>query len=103
MNNTALWVCQGILALVFTYSGAVKATQPVPRIVAIGQTGVEGLPPAPVHFIGVAELCGVTALLLAQPLGIVPVLTPVAAACLGLIMILATPIHMRRREFWTAE
>jgi uncharacterized membrane protein YphA (DoxX/SURF4 family) len=97
-----IWLCQGLLALVFSFSGIVKATQPVPRIVAMGQTGVEGLPPALVHFIGVAELCGVLGLLLPGPLGIAPVLTPIAAASLGLIMVLATPIHIRRREYWTA-
>lgn len=47
--NTALWVCQVLLALVFTFSGVVKATQPVPRIVAMGQKGVDGLSPALVH------------------------------------------------------
>jgi uncharacterized membrane protein YphA (DoxX/SURF4 family) len=101
-RDGVLWVCQSLLALVFTFSGVVKATQPVPRIVAMGQTGVDGLRPALVHFIGVAELCGVLGLLLPGPLGIVPVLTPIAAACLGLIMVLAAPIHVRRREYWTA-
>ena len=102
MSNRALWVCQGLLALVFTFSGIVKATQPVTRIVALGQTGVEGLSPALVHFIGAAELCGVLGLLLPQPLHVLPVLTPVAAACLGLVMVLAAPIHVRRREYWTS-
>lgn len=97
-----LWLGQGLLALVFTFSGVMKATQPVPRIVAMGQTGVEGLPPALVHLIGMAELCGVLGLLLPGPLGIVPLLTPIAAVCLGLIMVLAAPIHVRRREYWTA-
>jgi uncharacterized membrane protein YphA (DoxX/SURF4 family) len=101
-TDTALWIAQGVLALVFTYSGMAKATLPVPRIVAMGQTGVEGLPPALVHFIGVAELCGVLGLLLPQPLGVVPVLTPVAALCLGAIMVLAAPIHVRRREYGSA-
>ena len=102
MTNAALWIGQGVLAFVFAYSGVVKATQPVPRIVAMGQTGVEGLPPALVHFIGVAELLGVLGLLLPIPLGILQALTPVAAACLGAIMTLAAAIHVRRREPWTA-
>jgi uncharacterized membrane protein YphA (DoxX/SURF4 family) len=100
--DVVLWICQGLLALVFTYSGVVKATQPVPRIVALGQTGVEGLPPALVHVIGVSELCGVLALLLPIPFGVLPMLTPVAAACLGAIMVLAAPIHVRRREYGAA-
>ncbi len=98
----ALWLCQSVLALVFAFSGVVKATQSVRRIVAMGQTGVEGLPAALVRFIGVAELCGVLGLLLPIPLDVLPGLTPLAAACLGVIMTLAAPIHVRRREHWTA-
>ena len=100
--NATLWVCQGILAIVFTFSGVVKATRPVPRIVAMGQTGVEGLPASLAHFIGTAELLGVLGLLLPGPLGIAPMLTPIAAAYLGTIMVLAAPIHIRRREYRSA-
>lgn len=103
MNPDAVvWLCQGGLAVVFAFSGLVKATQPVPRIVAMGQTGVEGMPPRLVHFIGIAELCGVLGLLLPRALNVLPVLTPLAAACLGLVMVLAAPIHVRRREYWAA-
>jgi hypothetical protein len=34
--DTALWMAQGFLALVFLYSGIMKATQPEEKLVAIG-------------------------------------------------------------------
>jgi uncharacterized membrane protein YphA (DoxX/SURF4 family) len=100
--NAALWTCQLVLALVFLYSGATKSTRSVPRLVAGGQTGVEGLPAGLVRFIGVSELLGVAGLLLPWALQIVPVLTPVAAGALGVIMVLAARVHVRRREYTTA-
>jgi hypothetical protein len=99
--NTALWVCQIVLALTFLYSGVSKSIWPVPRLVAKGQTGVEGLPRSLVRLIGVCELAGVVALVLPWQLGIVPILTPSAALCLGIIMVLAARVHFRRREFKT--
>ena len=34
--------------------------------------------------------------------GIVPRLTPIAAACLAMVVLFATAIHIKRREFGTA-
>jgi hypothetical protein len=99
--NTLLWACQILLALTFLFSGVSKSTLPVARLVAKGQTGVEGLPTSLVRFIGVCELFGVVALVLPWHLGIVPILTPAAALCLGIIMVLAARVHFRRREFKT--
>jgi uncharacterized membrane protein YphA (DoxX/SURF4 family) len=99
--NTALWVCQIFLALAFLYSGATKSTQPVPRLVAAGQTGVDGLPAGLVRLIGISELLGVLGLLLPWHFQILPALTPAAAACLGIVMVLAARVHFRRREYKT--
>jgi hypothetical protein len=99
--NTLLWACQILLALTFLFSGVSKSTLPVARLVAKGQTGVEGLPRSLVRFIGVCELLGVVALVVPWQLGVVPILTPAAAFCLGIIMVLAACVHFRRREFKT--
>ncbi|MFL5575657.1 MAG: DoxX family protein [Gemmatimonadaceae bacterium] len=100
--NVALWICQLLLALVFLFSGVTKSTQPVARLVASGQTGVEGLPRGLVCFIGICELFGVAGLVLPWALQTFPVLTPSAAAALGIIMVLAARVHVRRREYRTA-
>jgi uncharacterized membrane protein YphA (DoxX/SURF4 family) len=96
--NTALWIAQLFLALVFLYSGVCKATLPEQKLVTMGQTGVEHLNASFIKFIGISELLGVAGLLLPWAFEIVPVLTPVAAFCLGVIMIPAALIHYRRGE-----
>lgn len=63
--NTLLWVGQGFLALTFFNSGLMKSTQPEQKLVAMGQTGVEHLPLLLIRFIGIAELFGVSGLLIA--------------------------------------
>lgn len=96
--NTLLWVGQGFLALTFFYSGLMKSTQPEQKLVAMGQTGVEHLPLPLIRFIGLSELFGVAGLLLPGLLNQWTFLTPLAALCLGAIMIPAGIIHYRRSE-----
>ncbi len=100
--NTVLWVCQIVLAGVFLYSGVNKAFRPVNELVARGQTGVEGLPASLVHTIGALELLGVVGLVVPWWSQIVPQLTPIAASCLAVVVLLATGIHIKRRELGTA-
>ena len=96
--NATLWVTQFFLAAVFFYSGLMKSTKSERKLVAMGQTGVEGLPLPFIRFIGITELIGVVGLLLPTSLNYWPVLTPIAALCLGLIMPPAAFIHYRRGE-----
>ncbi len=99
--NSILWVIQGFLAVVFLYSGIMKSTRSERQLVAMGQTGAENLPLPLIRFIGLTELLGVIALLLPGILNQWLVLTPVAALCLGFIMIPAGIIHYRRGELKT--
>ena len=96
--NVVLWVIQGFLALVFFYSGLMKSTRREQTLVAMGMTGVEHLPLPLIRFIGISELAGATGLILPLLLNQLPVLTPLSALCLGLIMIPAAIIHHRRGE-----
>lgn len=98
MLNIALWIYQILLAIVFGYSGLMKATKTEKELVAMGQTGVENLSPALIKFIGVMEILGVTGLFAPILSGIFPILTPLAAIGLGTIMIPAAVIHYRRNE-----
>ena len=97
--NALLWIIQVFLAAVFGYSGLMKSTQSEQKLVAMGQTGVEHLPLPLIRFIGITELIGVVGLILPVLLNYWPVLTPVAAGCMGLIMLPAGVIHYRRGEF----
>lgn len=76
-----------------------KSTRSEGDLVAMGQTGVDRLPLPLIRFIGISELVGVVGLLLPGLLQYGFILTPVAAVCLGLIMLPAGVIHFRRNEF----
>ena len=100
--NTMLWVAQSLLAALFLFSGVMKSTQSEQKLVASGQTGVEGLPRYLIRFIGISEILGAAGLVLPGLSNIMPVLIPLAAIGLGLIMVLAAIVHYRRDEKRTA-
>lgn len=94
--NIALWIVQIILALMFLMAGATKVFQyekykaSMPWV----KDSYKGL----VTFIGVAELLGGLGLILPYATGTAPILTPIAALALGVIMILAAGLHAKRKE-----
>ncbi|HEU4555179.1 MAG TPA: DoxX family protein [Chitinophaga sp.] len=97
--NTLLWILQGFLALTFLYSGVCKSLLAEKTLVKMGQTGVEGLSPFFIKGIGISEILGATGLVVPEAFNIAPVLTPVSALCLALIMPFAAVIHYKRREY----
>src|SRR5712691_2346640 len=86
-----LWSIQGLLALVFGFAGSMKLVMPIDMLVA--QMPVP-LPGAFVQFIGGCEVLGALGLLLPGLVRIQPRLTPLAAACLVIIMTGATVITL---------
>jgi hypothetical protein len=85
----ALWIVQGLLALLFLGAGGIKLVLPLEKL-----TGPIPLPGLFVRFIGVAEVLGAIGLILPGLLRIRPGLTPLAAAGLVIIMIGATVITL---------
>lgn len=59
---------------------------------------MEDYSPSTVRFIGFVELLGAIGLVVPAAIGILPVLTPLAATGLALVMALAMGAHRRRRE-----
>jgi len=96
--NAALWIGQGLLAVTFTFSGLIKVTQTKERIIAIGQTGVAPLSLPAIRFTAICELLAVVGLIAPWATGIAPVLTPLAAVGLAILMVLAGSIHAQRHE-----
>ena len=96
--NTILWIGQALLSAAFLYSGINKTIFSEQALIARGQTGVAGYPPAAIRFIGITEILGAAGIVLPWLTGIWPVLTPVAALCFAVIMLLAAPIHYRLKE-----
>jgi hypothetical protein len=85
----ALWIVQGLLALIFLFSGGMKLVMPLEAL-----TEQMPLPGLFVRFIGVAEVLGAIGLILPGLLRIRPGLTPLAAAGLVIIMIGATVLTL---------
>jgi uncharacterized membrane protein YphA (DoxX/SURF4 family) len=85
--NIALWIVQGLLALVFLFTGGMKFVMSVQEM-----TKQLAMPGWFLHFIGVCEILGGMGLILPWLTGIRPGLTPLAAAGLVIIMIGATVV-----------
>ena len=97
--NTLIWILQSLIAFIFLYSGINKSIFSEQKLVASGQTGVEGLPLAVIRFIGITEILGAIGIILPYYLGIYPILTPISAICFAIIMVFAGWIHYQRKEF----
>ena len=95
--NVTLWAAQLIVAPLFVLVGYTHAAAPIE--VAIQRAPwVASLPVALVRFIGVAELAGAIGVLLPAAARIRPMFTPLAAAGLATMMLLAIPFHLLRGE-----
>jgi uncharacterized membrane protein YphA (DoxX/SURF4 family) len=95
--HIGLWVVQVLLAIVFVMAGLAKLMAPAAELAKA--TGAIVLPVGMVRFIGVAELAGALGLILPSLTRIRPGLTPLAAAGLVVVMVLATGYHIVREEF----
>ena len=93
-----IWIVQVLLALAFAMAGMTKAFGDLGSL-AGSMPWVADVPPALVRFIGVAEMTGALGLVLPALTRIRPSLTPLAAAGLATIMILAAVFHTTRGEF----
>lgn len=94
--NLILWIIQAILAAMFLMAGVMKAFQYERAKATL--PWVKDVSKGLVTFIGVSELLGGLGLILPLLTGILPWLTPLAAAGLALIMILAVAFHAQRGE-----
>jgi hypothetical protein len=96
--NAALWAGQIVLAVVFTFSGALKLVMSKERMLATGQTGVRDYSLPAIRMIAACELAGAAGLILPELIGRAFVLTPLAAIGLALVMIGAAVAHTRLSE-----
>jgi putative oxidoreductase len=95
--HIGLWVVQAILALLFGFAGVSKTTQPIAQL-AQQLVWPGDVPPGLVRFIGLSELLGALGLILPSLTRIKPGLTPLAAAGLVTVMVLASAFHLTRGE-----
>lgn len=95
--NILISIIQCLVALVFIYSGWLKAIQYEKARKSWGW--VNEVPKQLVIFIGVAELLGALGIILPQALNIVPILTPIAAFGLATTVLLGALFHVIRKEY----
>jgi uncharacterized membrane protein YphA (DoxX/SURF4 family) len=97
--NVVLWIIAGLLAAAFLAAGAMKATQPKEKLIASGMGWATDFSAGQVKLIGVLEVLAAIGLILPAVLDIAPVLVPLAALGLVLMMIGAAVVHARRKEY----
>jgi len=97
--NTALWVAQVVLALAFLGAGGMKLVVAREKLLANPAMGwAADFSPTAIKAIGAVEVLGALGVVLPAALHIAPVLTPLAAAGLFLMMVGAAVTHARRGE-----
>ena len=96
--NVALWVVAWVLAAAFVASGLLKLTQSKEGLQQAGQAWTEAFPSAAIKGIGALEIAGAVGLILPALTDTAPVLVPLAAVGLGLLMVGAAITHARRGE-----
>ena len=95
--NVAVWVVQILLALAFGAAGFMKMTQPREKL-QTNMKWVEDFAPNSVKGIGTLEALAAIGLILPFLTGVLPIVTPIAAVGLVLLMLGAIITHIRRGE-----
>lgn len=87
-----------MLAAAFAAAGLMKIAQPKAKLAESGMGWTEDFSDGQVKGIGALEVLGAIGLILPAALDIAPILTPIAAAGLALLMAGAAVTHVRRGE-----
>jgi uncharacterized membrane protein YphA (DoxX/SURF4 family) len=96
--NVVLWIIAGLLAAAFLASGVMKLARSKEQLAASGMGWTEGFSAGTIRLIGALEVLAAIGLILPALLDIAPILVPLSAVGLVLIMIGAAVTHGRRGE-----
>jgi uncharacterized membrane protein len=95
--NVALWIIAGLLAIAFATGGVSKLSIPKQKIATLpGGEWVEDFSPDAVKATGALDLLAAAGLILPAALNIAPVLVPVAAV--GVVLLMAGAVIVRLRH-----
>jgi uncharacterized membrane protein YphA (DoxX/SURF4 family) len=95
--NVVLWLLQLFFGVMFVFHGFMMLNPPA-RLNPM-MSYVHDLPANLRRFIGVVEVLGGFGLVLPALLNVQPTLTPLAAAGLAFVMVLAAVYHFTRKEY----
>jgi uncharacterized membrane protein len=93
--DVALWVVAGLLSAIFLMAGIMKMTQAKEQL-AEKMGWVEHYEPRAIKLIGLLEVLGAIGLILPAVTNTVPILTPLAAIAITLLMVGAMSRHLSR-------
>ncbi|MEV5554722.1 DoxX family protein [Nonomuraea wenchangensis] len=98
--NIALWIITGLLTAIYLFSGFGKLFVPREKMAQMGNAArwVLDFKPGTLKTIGALEILGAVGLILPALLGIAPILIPLAASSLTLLMTGAVIMRIRRGE-----
>jgi len=96
--NVVLWIIAGLLAVAFLAAGAMKLIKPKDELAASGMGWASDFSGPTIKVIGALEVLAALGLILPGLLDISPVLVPLAALGLVLLMAGAAVTHARRKE-----
>jgi len=96
--NTTLWIIQGILATVFTASGLIIMLLPKEKLTS-KLSWVNEYSNGMRYFICSSKIAGAIGLIVPMHLNILPILTPIVALGIAMIMVLAMAYHVRKKEY----
>ena len=94
----AYWVVAALLALLYLYSGFLKAARSKDQLRPM-MAWVDDLPLGLIRTVGTLEMLGALGLVLPPLTGIAPALALAAAGGLVLLQVGAISLHVRRGEF----
>jgi hypothetical protein len=95
--NIILWICQGTVAATLLWAAGMKLLNPVSKL-KNSWPWVAETPVFLVKFTGVTDMAGAVGLVCPMLFNFYPVLTPIAALCITVLMIIAGIFHIRRGE-----
>jgi uncharacterized membrane protein YphA (DoxX/SURF4 family) len=96
--NVTLWILQALLAVAFAGAGLMKLALDKKVLADKGMGFVDDVSPGFVKVLGAAELLGAIGVVVPGIVHIAPILVPVAATCLAVVMGGAIVVHIRRNE-----
>ena len=97
--HLTLWIIAGLLSAIYLLAGVGKLLVPAEKLAAAPGGGwINDFSPGQVKAIGALEVLAAAGLILPAALDIVPVLVPLAAAGLALLMTGAVFTRIRRHE-----
>ena len=96
----AYFVVAALLALVALGTGALKLLRPKPKLAEMGapMAWAADFPEWQIKTVGAFEVLGAVGVILPMALGVVAVLSPIAALGLALVQVGAFLVHVRRGE-----